>query len=219
MSDWAGEHWLDITKLDELKVLMTPRFEMCLEKGCDGIEGDNVDCYQNKCVKGKGENELKGPQIEYNKWQTEAAHELGLAIGLKNSIGLIKSLVNFYDFAVNEECIRWKECDSYDHFYSQDKAVFSTEYDGSKSNACKEGPKHHMMTKFSEKGGWNNCFEPDSPLPETVYPNAYPSSTSKAHHSSRIQAAANVPRMRQGMSWANNAWGKKSFYKLFSFTS
>eukprot|EP00121_Abeoforma_whisleri_P000589 Awhi_evm1s515 len=101
---WAGETWIDIVnKLPEIKNLMRKRFKLAKEKGCDAIEPDNVDCYQqNKgkhCINGVGESEVRNKQISYDKWMANTVHDLGMGIGLKNSLDLIPDLLSYYDFA------------------------------------------------------------------------------------------------------------------------
>eukprot|EP00121_Abeoforma_whisleri_P012674 Awhi_evm1s11699 len=207
MGDWEGETWIDITKLDLIKPLMAARFQIARDKGCDGIEGDNVDCYQNNCLKGKDESDLKSYQIAYNIWQTEEAHDLGLSIGLKNSVGIIQDLVSYYDFAINESCQKWNECDHYKHFIEADKAVLGSEYSGSLSDICKEASKYHMKTKLSTGGEWVNCFNGVDPLPVTVYTdskeclyNCDQDTPPNTGGSQRIK----VPALT---AWTNNAWG------------
>lgn len=34
-----------------------------------------------------------------------------MKIGMKNTIELLGDLSDYYDFAINEECHRWDECD------------------------------------------------------------------------------------------------------------
>ena len=53
MAEW-DESWLDITRLQELQALMEPRFQRAKAQGCDAVEPDNVDCYDNK---GKGDQQ------------------------------------------------------------------------------------------------------------------------------------------------------------------
>jgi len=57
-----------------------------------------------------------------------AAHGHGLAYGLKNDLDEIPDLVADADFAVNEECFQYAECDALAPFVDAGKAVFQTEY-------------------------------------------------------------------------------------------
>jgi hypothetical protein len=41
-------------------------------------------------------------QLAYNRWIAATAHELGLAVGLKNDVDQVADLVTSFDFFVNE---------------------------------------------------------------------------------------------------------------------
>ena len=60
---------------------------------------------------------------------SEEAHNRGLALGLKNAADLASDLVDVTDFAIVEECHTYAECGRYKSFTSENKAVFSVEYD------------------------------------------------------------------------------------------
>jgi len=104
LPQFQDEYWLDLSQLDKIKALMTPRFQRAQQKGCDAIEPDNTDCYANdECKdpllqKSPGIN-IKAKQTEYCKWQADIAHSLGMSISLKNSLDIIVDLVNDFDFA------------------------------------------------------------------------------------------------------------------------
>jgi len=46
LQGWPGERWLDI-RSDKVKEIMKRRLDLAKEKGCDGVEPDNVDGYLN----------------------------------------------------------------------------------------------------------------------------------------------------------------------------
>ena len=48
--------------------------------------------------------------------------------GLKNSLAIIPDVVNIVDFAVNEQCSVFLECDKYDPFTKAGKPTFHIEY-------------------------------------------------------------------------------------------
>lgn len=82
MTHWK-EEWLDITKLQAVKSLMLPRFRRAAAQGCDAVEPDNIDCYDNDaCWKEIRppitQTEAKERQLVFNRWQTDTAHALGL---------------------------------------------------------------------------------------------------------------------------------------------
>jgi hypothetical protein len=132
LDGWAGEKWLDIRHLDVLMPIMRARMEQAAQKGCDGVDPDNVDGYSNNTGFALSYND----QLTYNMALAEAAHSLGLAIGLKNDLDQIKDLVSYFDFAVNEECFQYGECDTLKPFIAARKAVFGIEYNLANSSFC-----------------------------------------------------------------------------------
>lgn len=62
-------------------------------------------------------------RLPRTQWLATYGHSLNLAVGMKNAVGLIPDLVDTFDFAINEQCMRFAECDSYGPFISNDKAV------------------------------------------------------------------------------------------------
>ncbi|MFI5617364.1 endo alpha-1,4 polygalactosaminidase [Streptomyces sp. NPDC051567] len=122
---WDGERWLDIRHRDTLEPLIAKRFDMCREKGFDAIEPDNMDGYRNKT----GFPLTADDQLRYNRLIAKLAHDRGLAVGLKNDLDQIPQLVGDFDFAVNEQCAQYAECDRLTPFTSSGKAVFHAEYE------------------------------------------------------------------------------------------
>jgi hypothetical protein len=132
LDGWAGEKWLDVRQLDVLIPIMRARMELAAQKGCQAVDPDNVDGYSNNSGFALGYND----QIAYNSALAEAAHGLGLAIGLKNDLDQIKDLVGHFDFAVNEECFQYGECNLLKPFVDAGKPVFGIEYTLSTSSFC-----------------------------------------------------------------------------------
>lgn len=56
------------------------------------------------------------------------AHSYAIGIGLKNALDILPSLYGQIQFAVNEQCLQYDECSSYDTFLQSNKAVFHIEY-------------------------------------------------------------------------------------------
>ncbi|MBI1842997.1 MAG: endo alpha-1,4 polygalactosaminidase [Actinobacteria bacterium] len=129
---WPGERWLDIRALDVLGPIMENRLDRCAEKGFDAVEADNVDGYAN----GTGFPLTGAHQIAYNRFLADAAHARGLGIGLKNDVEQIGSLVGFFDFAVNEECAEYDECELSTPFIKAGKAVLHAEYSSTTDQYC-----------------------------------------------------------------------------------
>lgn len=129
---WAGEKWLDIRQIDVLAPIMEARMDMCVQKGFDGIEPDNVDGYANK----SGFPLTAQDQIAYNTWLANAAHARGLSVGLKNDLDQVPQLVGLFDWALNEQCFEYNECDLLTPFIKAGKAVFEVEYNLNTSKFC-----------------------------------------------------------------------------------
>ncbi|WP_434362188.1 endo alpha-1,4 polygalactosaminidase [Parasalinivibrio latis] len=123
LADWEGERWLDIRN-QGIRPVLEKRLDLAVSKGCDGVEPDNVDAYSNP----SGFPLTYQAQIDFNRWMANEAHERGLAVALKNSVGQVTDLVNYYDLAVNESCFRYNECDKLSPFIEQGKAVLHVEY-------------------------------------------------------------------------------------------
>jgi len=136
---WPGEKWLDIRQISVLAPIMTARFQMCKSKGFDAVEPDNIDGYTNSTG-----FPLKGSdQIAYNEWIATTVHGLGMSVALKNDGDQIATLLPFFDFDINEQCVQYSECAMLTPFVSAGKAVFETEYNGNQvttktTSACSQ---------------------------------------------------------------------------------
>jgi hypothetical protein len=134
---WEDERWLDIRQLDVLRPLMAARFDLCQQKGFDGVEPDWLDHH----TQDTGFPITAEDQLRYNRMLAELAHERGLAIGLKNDLDQVAALADLYDFAVVEQCAEFGECDLLRPFLDRDKPVFHAEYDLPTSAFCAESKR------------------------------------------------------------------------------
>lgn len=132
LDGWPGERWLDIRRIETLKPLMAARFDICKQKGFDAVEPDNVDGYDNE----SGFALTSADQIAYNTMLADLAHERGLAVGLKNDLDQVDRLVGSFDFAVNEQCFQYAECDVLERFIKAGKPVFHVEYEVATAKFC-----------------------------------------------------------------------------------
>ncbi len=131
---WPGERWLDVRQLNVLRPILADRFKACAQKGFDGVEADNVDGYHNDT----GFPLTAADQLAFNHMLADLAHAAGLAIGLKNDLDQIPQLVADFDFAVNEQCAEYSECDTLKPFIAAGKAVFHVEYNLPLTEFCRE---------------------------------------------------------------------------------
>lgn len=132
LEGWPGEHWLDIRQIQVLDSIMTNRLELAVQKGCDGVDPDNLNGYTNS----SGFPLSAQDQIAYNLWIAEQAHARNLAIGLKNDIDQVSVLINSFDWQLNEQCFQYNECDQLLPFIKTGKPVFSIEYQGDPASLC-----------------------------------------------------------------------------------
>lgn len=123
LDGWEGEKWLDISN-EDLASIMRARLVLAVQKGCDGVEPDNVDGYTNNT----GFSLSADDQLAYNKFIANEAHARGLSVGLKNDLDQIIELEPYYDFSINEECHAYNECDKLQPFIDAKKPVFNAEY-------------------------------------------------------------------------------------------
>lgn len=132
LDGWPGERWLDIRQIGVLAPLMEARLDLCRTKGFDAVEPDNIDGYLNDT----GFPLTGDDQLLYNVWLAEAAHQRGLSIGLKNDTEQIADLLPYFDWALNEQCFEYEECEDLVPFIAAGKAVFHVEYEVSTAEFC-----------------------------------------------------------------------------------
>ena len=56
------------------------------------------------------------------------AADAGMSCGLKNGGSIINEVINVTQFSVNEQCVQYSECETYQPFIKQNKPVFHIEY-------------------------------------------------------------------------------------------
>jgi hypothetical protein len=123
LDGFDDERWLDV-RSDTVRAVVEGRLERAVERGCDGVEPDNVDGYTNDT----GFDLTAADQLDFNRFVADAAHQRGLLVGLKNSGDQVVDLVDYFDFAVNEQCHEFDECAQFTPFVEQSKPVFNAEY-------------------------------------------------------------------------------------------
>ena len=157
LDDWTGERWLDIRRIDLLAPIMEARMDSCQTKGFDGIEPDNIDGFLNDT----GFPLSYDDQLEYNIWLAETAHARGLSIGLKNDMDQIPDLLTDFDWALNEECFQFEECETLLPFIEAGKAVFNVEYELETGEFCAEAKRlgFNSMKKNLDLDAWRETCD------------------------------------------------------------
>ncbi|MCL4473264.1 MAG: endo alpha-1,4 polygalactosaminidase [Actinobacteria bacterium] len=124
LAGWENEKWLDI-RSPNVRRIMQKRLDLAAQKGCDGVEPDNVDGYAND----SGFDLTASDQLAFNRFIAGEAHARGLSAGLKNDLNQVDQLVEYFDFSVNEQCHEFDECDLLAPFAGAGKPVLNAEYE------------------------------------------------------------------------------------------
>ena len=136
LADWPGERWVDIRDVTRpsstLAAILRARIAMCAAKGFDAVDFDNVDGYTNN----PGFAFTASDQLVFNRWLATEAHAQRLSAALKNDLAQIPQLVGTFDWAVNEQCWQYNECDLLLPFVNAGKAVMQIEYSASTTSFC-----------------------------------------------------------------------------------
>ena len=158
LAEWPDERWFDVRRLDALEPLIEARVAGGARRGFDGVEFDNVDGYANET----GFPLTAEDQLAYNRFLADVAHRHGLAAGLKNAVELVPELVDRFDFAVNEECAAYGECERLAPFIEQGKAVVHVEYEVPVEGFCGEAARLGLssMRKRWELDAWRQVCPP-----------------------------------------------------------
>ena len=134
LDGWPGEWWLN-TNSSNVRSIMLSRLDLAVTKGCDGVDPDNVDGYDND----NGLSLTQADAIDYVKFLADAAHARYLSLGLKNAGEIIPQVLGMMQWAVNEQCGQYGECDTWQPFVEAGKPVFNIEYpDGAPNVAAQK---------------------------------------------------------------------------------
>lgn len=143
LPDWPGEYWLDYRRSD-VRALLAKRLDKARNKGCDGVDPDNVDGYAND----NGLKLSRAQQLDFNRWLAVQAHQRNLSVGLKNAVDLLPQLASQFDFAVNESCYQYNECAGYTLLRGQGKPVFIADYRAYNAALCSQAKSSGFRLQF-----------------------------------------------------------------------
>jgi len=157
---WNGERWLDIRKAawPKFAPIMWRRLDLAKSLGCDAVEPD-----QNNPV---GNNPgFPITLADQKTWYLEVArqaHLRGLSVGMKNGIETVDAdTVAAFDWALNEECFQYDECDLMKPFVNAGKAVFQVEYKLTTATFCADANRLRFssMRKRLDLDAWReSCW-------------------------------------------------------------
>jgi hypothetical protein len=147
MQGWDGEHWLDVSNIPALMQVMRPRLQLAKNKGCDGVDPDNMNVH----TQDSGFALTPQHMLDYARTLAAEAHRLGLKIGLKNNIVQSADLVAHFDFAVNESCVKYNQCHHVLPFVAAGKPVYAVSYlEDDAPRVC------GLLRKYGFSGGIGN---------------------------------------------------------------
>ena len=119
-----------------LATILTSRFNRARNMGCDAIEPDNMDVYDDTAHDPSGFPLTYDDQIYFNLWVASTVHSLTslqgnfMLVGLKNDINQAHDpqIYTAFDFVVSEQCVQYNECGYFSDFLALNKPVFEAEY-------------------------------------------------------------------------------------------
>ncbi|KAJ8096598.1 glycoside hydrolase superfamily [Lipomyces tetrasporus] len=123
LDGWPNEKWLKLSS-SNVREIMLSRLDLAKEKGCDGVDPDNIDGYDND----NGLDLTEDDSIDFVNFLAEATHALNMSLGLKNAGAIIPKVIGNMQWSVNEQCVQYDECSIYAAFTAVGKPVFHIEY-------------------------------------------------------------------------------------------
>lgn len=151
LPEWKGENWLN-TNSANVRDIMVKRIKLAADMGCDAIDPDNMDPYNNG---GGGFGLKQADAVDYVNFLTGQALIYNMSLGLKNAMEIIPAVLGMIQFGVNEQCAQYKECKTYAPLINAGKAVLHIEYPNepdvnlTQDEMCKKDPAGFDLTKFS----------------------------------------------------------------------
>ena len=167
LDGWPGERWLDVRDAT-VRARLADRLDLARARGCDCVEPDNVDGYDNA----SGFPLQASDALAFVRWLVAEGHQRGLSIGLKNAPELVPQLVDDVDWALSEECVANDECAAFAPFLQAGRAIFHVEYtDGDcepvalRDKVCADPRRAGFSTLIKEPdlGPWGRSCAAASP--------------------------------------------------------
>ncbi|KXJ88901.1 glycoside hydrolase superfamily [Microdochium bolleyi] len=129
LPDWPDERWLN-TNSDNVRSIMAKRIKLAADMGCDAIDPDNMDAYNNQKGGGFKTPLTETDAINYVGFLSAEAKKWNMAMGLKNAGDIAANVTGLVQFSVNEECSVWAgDCATLAAAFTKlNKPVFHVEY-------------------------------------------------------------------------------------------
>jgi len=123
LDGWPDERWLNLSS-PNVRAIMRDRIRIAHDMGCDAIDPDNVDGFQND----NGLGLTPAGSADFVRFLAAESTRLRMSVGLKNAGDIIDDVLAVVHFAVNEQCAQYNDCDTFTAFVDADKPVFHIEY-------------------------------------------------------------------------------------------
>ncbi|PHH70074.1 hypothetical protein CDD82_7352 [Ophiocordyceps australis] len=153
LDGWKGERWLNVSS-ENVRSIMRQRIKLSASKGCDAIDPDNIDGYDNK----NGIDLTQDQAADYIRFLSREAAQYNMTTGLKNAAAIINDVLDDVVFSVNEQCKEKSECDSYDGFINANKPVFNIEYPHDAGNGLSDSSKNRFCDDNKPENAGSNRF-------------------------------------------------------------
>jgi hypothetical protein len=151
LDGWPGEHWLRLGS-QNVRDIMTDRIAIAAGMGCNAIDPDNVDGYDND----NGLDLTEQDSIDFMRFLAKQAADKGMITGLKNAAAIIDSVIDVVHFSVNEQCVQYDECADFAAFPANNKPVFNIEYPAGDGTTDVKAFAANTVSKSCDKGTSNN---------------------------------------------------------------
>jgi len=158
---FPNEKWLDIRDVNPLKsttgtalaAILEARFDRALQMGCDAVEPDNIDGFDETSHNPSGFPLTYEDQMYFNLWVAREVRKRGMLIGFKNNTNqaLDPRSVEAFDFVVTESCVYFDECQYFNGFLAANKPVFLTEYLSEPEDFCPTA-KNYRISGIKKRG-------------------------------------------------------------------
>ncbi|PHH60940.1 hypothetical protein CDD81_1021 [Ophiocordyceps australis] len=153
LDGWKGERWLNVSS-ENVRSIMRQRIKLAASKGCDAIDPDNIDGYDNS----NGIDLTQEQAADYIRFLSREAAQYNMTTGLKNAAGIVDDVLDDVAFSVNEECKEKSECTSYDGFINANKPVFNIEYPKDAGNGLSDSSKNRFCDDSKQENAGSNRF-------------------------------------------------------------
>lgn len=147
LDGWPGEYWLNLSS-PNVRSIMAARIKYASEKGCDAIDPDNVDGFQND----NGLDLTAADSVSFVKFLSIEAAKYNMSTGLKNAGDIIGNVIDYVHFSVNEQCVQYSECDTFAAFIKNSKPVFNIEYPDSAPSLTANVVNHYCSKSGDGEG-------------------------------------------------------------------